>query len=150
MRDIIVKRITPQTFCALAPIMPVMTSREEGQAGRKIARTSRAIASDANVPSDPEHRHCVQLRGPCRQQDRGYIGVSKIPSPRSAASAMMEPEVGRPTPPPAGDDSVSPIWPARAPALVQLPPQPAPAADHADANAAFQGARRRHYAKLPT
>src|ERR1700730_10312500 len=49
MRDIIVKRITPQTFCAPAPIMPVMTSREEGQAGRKIARTSRAIASYADV-----------------------------------------------------------------------------------------------------
>ena len=49
MRDIIVKRITPQTFCALAPIMPVMTSREEGQAGRKIARTSRATASYADV-----------------------------------------------------------------------------------------------------
>ncbi len=28
---------------------------------------------------------------------------------------MMEPEVGRPTPPPAGDDSVAPIWLARAP-----------------------------------
>src|ERR1700756_3742353 len=49
MRDIIVKRITPQTFCALAPIMPVMTSREEGQAGRKIARTNRATASYADV-----------------------------------------------------------------------------------------------------
>jgi hypothetical protein len=49
MRDIIVKRITPQTFCALAPIMPVMTSQEEGQAGRKIARTSRATASYADV-----------------------------------------------------------------------------------------------------
>jgi hypothetical protein len=49
MRDIIVKRITPQTFCALAPIMPVMTSREEGQAGRKIARTNRATASYAEV-----------------------------------------------------------------------------------------------------
>src|SRR6266852_3352818 len=49
MRDIIVKRMTPQTFCALAPIMPVMTSREEGQASRKIARTSRATASYADV-----------------------------------------------------------------------------------------------------
>jgi hypothetical protein len=55
MRDIIVKRITPQTFCALAPIMPShdisrsMTSREEGQTGRKIARTSRATASYADV-----------------------------------------------------------------------------------------------------
>ncbi len=47
----------------------------------------------------------------------GYVGLSKIPSAPSAASAVMEPELGRRPPPSAGESATTvspPIWPARA------------------------------------
>ena len=72
----------------------------------------------------------------------GYVGLSKIPSAPSAASAAMEPRLRRRPPPSVGEfaTTVSTRFGRPVPAIGPVLRQ---AADDADANAAFQGGHHR-------